>query len=179
MLQKGRSQLVGHLSHLPAQHLQTLKFLHCCDLHALQKFKTTCRFNAWNQKIYILYSFGVMNLTLLDLFYFAQSIDLALWNHATFPTRAEAELFESGKLLLTISHPKAVMFSIPSSATETRVFEEVNSKDRERKWKGSEKYWYVGEKLEVNGRRWRDHKERKHSTLFGPRANRDEAEVTY
>lgn len=168
-----------YLSHLAAQHSQTLKFLHCCHLWALQKFKTTCRFNTWNQEIYMLYSFAVMILTLLDLLYFAQSIDLALWNPATFPTRAEADLFESGKMFLTISHPTAVMFSIPSSATETRVFEEVNSKDRERKWKGSGKYWYVGEKLEVSGRRWRDHKGRKHSTLLGPRAIRDEAEASY
>lgn len=67
-----------YLSHLAAQHSQTLKFLHCCHLRALQKFKTTCRFNTWNQEIYMLYSFAVMNLTPLDLLYFAQSIDLAL-----------------------------------------------------------------------------------------------------
>lgn len=35
-----------------------------------------------------------------------------------FPARAKAELFESGKLVFfTISHPKALMFSIPSPTT--------------------------------------------------------------
>lgn len=43
------------------------------------------------------------------------------------------------------------MLSIPNPTTETREFNEVNSKEKERKWKGSEKYWYVGEKLEGGG----------------------------
>lgn len=69
------------------------------------------------------------------------------------------------------------MLSILNSATETRVFGKVNSKERERKWKGSEKYWYVGEKLEVSGRRWCDHKDRECWRLFGPGANRNETEA--
>lgn len=72
--------------------------------------------------------------------------------HKLFPARAEAELFESGKLVFfTISHPKTLMLSIPSPTTEMRAFGKVNSKEKERKWKGSEKHWYVGEKLEVEG----------------------------
>jgi len=38
-----------------------------------------------------------------------------------------------GNCFLTISHPKALALSIPNSTTETRVFDEVNSKERERK----------------------------------------------
>lgn len=43
------------------------------------------------------------------------------------------------------------MLSIPSPTTEMRVFGEVNSKEKERNSKDSEKYWYIGEKLEVGG----------------------------
>lgn len=94
-----------------------------------------------------------------------------------FPKRAEAELLESGKLggFFTISHPNTLMLSIPSPATETRVFGEVNSKEKEIS-KGSEKYWYVGEKLEVGGDE--DHRGRERWRLFGLRANRDEIETS-
>ena len=48
--------------------------------------------------IYILYSLGVMNLTLLDLSYLAHPLSLLYETLQLLPSRAEAELFESGKL---------------------------------------------------------------------------------
>lgn len=126
--------------------------------------------------IYILCLLRLMNLTLSDLLYFAHLLAL-IYETALFPSKGWGRVAWKWETFLTISHTKALMLSIPKSTIETRVFDEVNNKERERKWKGYEKYWYVGEKLEVGGRRWSDHKDREHWRLFGPGANRDEVEA--
>lgn len=99
VLQKeGRSWLGVRFSHLAAQHSQTLRFLHCCCVHC-RNSKATCRFNTWNLEKYLdLYSLGGMNLTLLDLLYFAHLLTLLYETLQLLLTRAEAEFFESRKL---------------------------------------------------------------------------------
>lgn len=109
--------------------------------------KNTCRSGTWNQETYLNLLYTPLEVWIwhFKTFYILLSIHLALRNPATFSKKSWGRVVWKWETawgflaFFSISHPKALMFSIPSPTTETRAFGEVNSKEKERKWKGSEK----------------------------------------